>query len=378
LHPRELMLLEMLCTRFAAKSVEIDRAEEHRREHLFAQRLVSMIGALSVLDDRTLLYRNLVEMAADLLEASCASLMLLDDSGENLRIQYALGMQEPLAHSIRVPLGSGIAGRVAKTGFPLLVTDIEKDQRTAIHNRPRFRTKSFISVPLKIKEQTIGVLNLTDKINSCCFNESEINLVTSLTTQASLMFDRITSLEQARKLEKLAITDPLTGLYNRRFLERRLEEELSRSGRQNLSFTVMLIDLDHFKNYNDSCGHIAGDHALRQVATLLRTMAREMDVVTRYGGEEFFIILPGTSTKEAWAAAERIRRAIAQEPFSGEEKLPNGKLTASIGIASFPATGRTAATLIHTADIALYRAKNQGRNQVVIFEQGTPQKVAFI
>jgi diguanylate cyclase (GGDEF)-like protein len=182
------------------------------------------------------------------------------------------------------------------------------------------------------------------------------------------MIDRAETLEKAGKFEQLAITDPLTGLYNRRFLEDRLQEEFSRGERQQQSFCVLLADLDSFKIYNDLCGHLAGDKVLRKVAEIMRLSAREMDVVTRYGGEEFCLILPGTGKKESVFVGERIRRAIEAESFPGESHLPLGRLTASIGIATFPADGVTTNELIHAADLALYGAKQSGRNRLVLYE----------
>ena len=113
-------------------------------------------------------------------------------------------------------------------------------------------------------------------------------------------------------LEELAVTDPLTGLYNRRQLEKRLDEELSRSRRQRLGFSLLLIDLDNFKTYNDLCGHLAGDRALQKTASLLQASAREMDVVTRYGGEEFCVLLPGVDRAGAQATADRLLQAVRQ------------------------------------------------------------------
>jgi diguanylate cyclase (GGDEF)-like protein len=130
----------------------------------------------------------------------------------------------------------------------------------------------------------------------------------------------------------------------------------------------MFIDLDNFKIYNDLCGHLGGDNALRKVADLLKESAREMDTVTRFGGEEFCVILPGTSGKEATLVAERIRTAVEKTSFPRESELPLGTLTASIGLASFPEDGNTATKLINAADIALYKAKSEGRNRLVIFD----------
>jgi len=183
-----------------------------------------------------------------------------------------------------------------------------------------------------------------------------------------LMIDRAALLEKAGQFEQLSITDPLTGLYNRRFLEDRLQEEFSRSERQQQTFCLIMADLDSFKIYNDICGHLAGDNALKKAASLMRRTARDMDVVTRYGGEEFCLILPATGKKESLFIGERIRRAIEAEGFPGESHLPLGRLTISLGVATFPIDGTTANELIHAADLALYHAKELGRNRLILYD----------
>jgi diguanylate cyclase (GGDEF)-like protein len=269
-----------------------------------------------------------------------------------------------------VRMGSGIAGKVAASGTPFLVNDIEVDERIAALNRPRFKTKSFISVPLLFKGEPLGVLNLSDKKNHGIFTKADLNILTPFVNHAAAMIKRAGSLERVELLEQLSITDALTELYNRRFLEKRMEEELNRSERNGLPLTVMLIDLDNFKIYNDVCGHIAGDRALKKAAQVLRNSVREMDVVTRYGGEEFCVLLPGTTKREAIFVAERVRRGIESELFSGEEHLPQGRLTTSIGLSSFPEDGFTATDLINASDVALYQAKAEGRNCIMLSNGG--------
>jgi diguanylate cyclase (GGDEF)-like protein len=158
-------------------------------------------------------------------------------------------------------------------------------------------------------------------------------------------------------------------------LEARFQEELSRCSRLKHHFTIMMLDLDHFKAYNDQCGHIAGDHALKKVALLLKKSAREMDIVTRYGGEEFCLLLPNTGKEEALFVAERIRRAIETEVFPGETALPTGRLTTSIGVACYPDDGEKFETLVNAADIALYQAKSKGRNRLASFEVVSPSLI---
>ncbi|MCK4508036.1 MAG: GGDEF domain-containing protein [Desulfuromonadales bacterium] len=368
LHSRDQALIELLINCLATRLENLKTAEGHQLERQFSSRLVTMISALALVDNRQELYQQILEMSAELLTATSGSLMLLNETNGTLKIEAAKGMTSSLAKTMSVPFGEGIAGRVAKSGFPMLVNDIERDKRVAAKNRPRFKTKSFLSLPLEVEDRLIGVLNLADKKSGTNFTEADLNLIQSFTNHAVLMIDRAATLEKAGMFEKLAITDPLTGLYNRRFLEDRLQEEFSRSERQQQSFCIILADLDSFKIYNDICGHLAGDNALRKTADLLHRSAREMDVVTRYGGEEFCLILPGTTKKESLFVGERIRRAIEHESFPGESHLPLGRLTISIGVATFPTDGVTANELIHAADLALYSAKGQGRNRLVLYE----------
>lgn len=368
LHSRDQAMIELLINHLATRLGTLRTAEDHRVEQQSSAQLVSMISALSLIDNRPELYRQILEMSAELLTATSGSLMLLNETDGTLKIAAVKGMTSSLANSMSVSFGEGIAGRVAKSGFPMLVNDIERDKRVAFKNRPRYKTKSFLCLPLEVEDRVVGVLNLADKANACNFTETDLNLVKSFTHHAVSMIDRAEMLEKAGQFEHLAITDPLTGLYNRRLLESRLQEELSRGERQNQSFCIILADLDNFKTYNDICGHLAGDNALRKVADLMRHCAREMDIVTRYGGEEFCVILPGTGKKESLFVGERIRRAIDVESFPGESHLPLGRLTISLGIAAFPNDGDTANELIHAADLALYRAKTLGRNRLVLYE----------
>ncbi|MCK7471713.1 MAG: GGDEF domain-containing protein [Desulfomicrobium escambiense] len=148
-----------------------------------------------------------------------------------------------------------------------------------------------------------------------------------------------------------------------------MEEELSRSQRHGKQFSLIMADLDNFKYYNDICGHPAGDKALCKVGAALRRAAREMDVVVRYGGEEFCLILPVTGVKEAAFVAERLRRTIEAEVFPGETNLPLGRLTISQGVATYPGDGDTLQQLLAAADLALYRAKELGRNRSVAYLQ---------
>ncbi|HMA44485.1 MAG TPA: diguanylate cyclase [Gemmatimonadales bacterium] len=160
------------------------------------------------------------------------------------------------------------------------------------------------------------------------------------------------------ELERVSVTDGLTGLYNRRRLMEVLSDETRRSQRLKHTFAALMVDVDHFKKYNDGFGHLAGDAVLARVATMLRQATREVDFVARYGGEEFLVMLPETAMPEALEIAERIRSRIAEEAFPGRS------MTVSIGVAEFPLHGQTPEHIIAAADEALYEAKREGRDKV--------------
>jgi len=166
-----------------------------------------------------------------------------------------------------------------------------------------------------------------------------------------------------RRVGRLSITDELTGLFNRRFLLQMLERECLRADRYGADLSLMMIDIDHFKHYNDRYGHLAGDRLLKIFAGRLQRIARKPDVVARYGGEEFVVLMPDTKLRMAVRMADRLRRDIERFPFKDGHTQPGGRLTISIGCSRFE-KDRPGPWLIKSADDCLYRAKNGGRNQV--------------
>lgn len=183
-------------------------------------------------------------------------------------------------------------------------------------------------------------------------------------------------LEKANiELKQMALTDELTKVYNHRYFQMRLQEEISRAHRQGHLVSLMMLDVDFFKQYNDLLGHQAGDEALRQISQILKDNVRIMDAVARYGGEEFAIILPDTGSEQAAMVAHRIRLAVAEYPFAGREEQPGGQVTVSIGIATYPNNADNRHDLIAKADEALYRVKRERKNSVQIyFALSTDQK----
>jgi len=181
-----------------------------------------------------------------------------------------------------------------------------------------------------------------------------------------LMDIRIRKALDERRAQRLAITDGLTGIYNRRYFEERLEEETRRARRYGRPMSLLMFDIDFFKNYNDTCGHLKGDEVLRKIALTLQRYSRETDIAARYGGEEFVMILPETDGQNASRLADRIRMSIAETPFEGESQIPSGKVTVSVGVSCLLA-GEEGYDALERADRALYMSKQNGKNRVTAY-----------
>jgi len=230
-----------------------------------------------------------------------------------------------------------------------------RDEDKTLFKRLRFsdEVETFVAVPLKSEKRIVALLIVEN------LSKSEVDDFTILSAQFALELKKVLLYET---VESLAITDGLTMLYSRRYFLERLEEELRRSVRQRLSFSFLMADIDYFKQCNDTYGHLVGDVALKEIARLIKSTVREIDLVSRYGGEEFSILLPETGKEGAMRVAERLRRRIEHSIIKAyDESL---KLTISIGISCFPSDAKDSNTLIDKADTALYEAKRSGRDRV--------------
>ncbi len=310
------------------------------------------------------LMQAILDKSAELLMAERGSLMLLDEVTNRLLVEAIKGGAEIPEHfSIRP--GEGIAGKVAAMGEPVLVRNLEEDPRFKQKNKGRYKTPSFVSVPLKIDNRIIGVLNLSDKTTGEVFDDDDLKLIQTFATHAAIVLDRNALYTQTEELKRLSITDPLTGLLNRRYLQDRLEDEAARAQRYDRQFCLLMIDLDGFKRFNDTRGHLEGDRVLKQIADVIMRSVRTMDVVARYGGDEFVVILPETGLDLATRIAERIHSDIATRTLFGEGGgLEGNGITASIGVIAYPQHGTTMAQLLEGADRAMYQAKRHGKNKI--------------
>jgi diguanylate cyclase (GGDEF)-like protein len=200
---------------------------------------------------------------------------------------------------------------------------------------------------------------------AACRAAEKIRLIAENQNLIKRLTKKTEALKNANKvLKELAVRDGLTGLFNHRYFQEDLAYEMLRAGRYKRIFSLIFLDIDHFKNYNDTHGHTQGDKLLRTLGQILKNNLRKSDLIARYGGDEFVITLPETAKAETRMVAEKICKTVSDYPFEGRETQPQEKVTLSIGIASFPEDGTDGSSLIHCADQALYQAKKNGRNQV--------------
>ncbi|MFH1877083.1 MAG: sensor domain-containing diguanylate cyclase [Candidatus Omnitrophota bacterium] len=221
----------------------------------------------------------------------------------------------------------------------------------------QLQLKEFLISPVWIKERPAGLIIVDNYITRKKISDEDIRIFNMFVEQAAGALENSQTFEDS--LVK-AHTDPLTGLWNHGYFQYKLDEDLMKAKAKNLPLSIMMIDLDDFKKFNDTYGHMQGDDALRKISDALKSTAHAHDVICRYGGEEFSIILPQTTCEKSWVIAEALRNHISQSDILGN------KFTISIGLASYPGDGLDKDTLIKKADVALYRAKREGKNRIVL------------
>lgn len=329
--------------------------------------------------------QRLAETARRLTDARYAALAVLDAEGKVAQFHTA-GLAEAERQRIgEPPRGRGLLGTLLRDGVPIRIADLARDPRATGFPPHHPVMKTFMGVPIVTRGKVIGGLYLTDKpvlsrspersegaaegTDDQPFTQEDEDLALGLAADAAI------AIENARlfgEVERLAVTDGLTGLYNVRYFYQALERELERSRRYGHRCSLIMLDLDDFKKYNDRYGHLAGDDLLRELADLIRSALREADTAARYGGEEFVVILPETNGDQAVALAERLRETVRDHKFVVREGQRLGRITVSLGVATYSrgaqASSRGSARgdvegLVEAADMALLRAKER-KNQV--------------
>ena len=343
-----------------ASELEILRLREQISERDLLRNAVRKFNeGLKKIDNEDF-WLNLTQISAELLRSERASLLIFNEKSQILQAKAAVGATEDL--TVQAEIGGRVAQNVLQSGEPLMVEKLSQIGLLSAPLERNYRTESFISYPIAIGTRKIAVLNFTDRADRLNFGETELEILRSIAPQIAVAIDHANLKTETGELRQLSVTDSLTGLVNRRYLEERLTEEIKRSNRHGYPMAFLMIDVDFFKSYNDTFGHTEGDKALKIVAHALKETLRGADVAARYGGEEFSILLPQTTSEEAEIIAERVRQRVEQTAF------PSRNITVSIGIANCSLALNACENLISAADKALYEAKAKGRNNVQIYE----------
>jgi len=304
---------------------------------------------------------------SDFLRPDTRFLLLLDEKSNELHYEIAIGAGTDDLKDVRVKLGEGIGGWVAEHGEAVLIEDVRKEPRFSLENEiwaPQAR--SIVCVPVKGRERVLGVIELVNTSRDEHFEEEDLPVLANLADYAAI------ALENARyvqRIHELTITDDCTALYNARHLNFVLDAEIYRSIRYGYEFSVIFIDLDHFKLVNDTHGHLAGSKLLWHVGNLVKGHLRLIDYAFRYGGDEFVVLLPQTSKHNALRVVRRLREILNSKVFLDEEGL-KVKVTASFGVAGFPSDARARRELLRLADEAMYLVKNTTRNNIALVGEG--------
>ena len=303
----------------------------------------------------------IMEKVGLLLKSRNWSLALVDQKAGDLVFEIAVSPAGDLLKGMRLAMGDGIAGWVAARGEPLLVPDVQADSRFArrIDETLSFSTHSVVAVPLRSRERILGVMELVNSLEDGQFNEADLRILTTIADYAAIAIENARNFE---KIRQMTITDDLTGLFNGRHLHQLIGHEVERCLRYGGAMSLVFIDLDRFKQVNDTCGHLVGSKLLSQIGAFIGSRIRKVDMAARYGGDEFIILLPATDKKGALSMAGHLHRQLQEHLFLAEDG-EGMRVTASFGIANFPEDARSKDELIRLADMAMYRAK-ENRNTV--------------
>jgi diguanylate cyclase (GGDEF)-like protein len=263
-----------------------------------------------------------------------------------------------------IPWGSGPSGWVAQHARPLLIQDRTLPLPVGLRGwtPPRTRFLSLLALPIVNKRRTLGVLELTNRADARPFDAADRDLLMQLMGQAAIAIERS---QLHHQQEELAIRDDLTKLFNFRHLDQVLDNEIRRCLRYGSVLSLIFLDLDYFKGVNDRYGHLMGSRVLVEVAELLMRNLRDVDIVSRYGGDEFVIVLPETGIRTTHTITKRLHRAFHRHEFLSAEGI-KVHLTASFGLAGFPDHARNKKDLIRLADQAMYEAKYGGRDRICL------------
>jgi diguanylate cyclase (GGDEF)-like protein len=328
--------------------------------HDVAKALTSSLDLDSIL-------QTIMEKMAEYFRPDTWSLLMVDEQKDELYFAIAVGEKSEALKDVRLKVGEGIAGWVAKHGECVISNDVDRDPRFSkrADELTKMETHSLIAVPLRSRLRVLGVIQLVN-VDRAQFGEQEVFFLQALCDYAAIAIENARWVE---RIQELTITDDCTGLFNARHLYKTLETEVYRSARFGYEFSVLFIDLDHFKQVNDTHGHLIGSKLLAEIGYLVKAQLRLIDFAFRYGGDEFVVLLPQTSKDQALVVAKRLQEAMRASSFCRDEGL-NLNVRASIGLATYPHDARDAHDVIRQADEMMYLVKNTTRDNIGIAQRG--------
>lgn len=306
--------------------------------------------------DPGILLSRIAELICQLIDAKSCSVMLLDAKRERLLAKAAYGLRTERMHSLSFRVGEGVAGWVVEHGESAMINDVSSDSRFVQLPLNQTPISSMLCVPLIARGERVGCVTATSERTNA-FDQNDLEIVRFIAMTIALDIENV-------RLHRVAVTDPLTGAYNREFLMQRLPQEIEAAIERDRTLSVAMVDVDHFKAVNDQYGHGIGDVVLAEVARRLRSAIRAGDLLVRYGGEEFLVVLPKADAGRAWEVGERMRQRVCERAFDVGDGLAL-LLRISVGIAQWRLNEKMLG-LIERADIALYDAKDRGRNRVEV------------
>jgi len=295
------------------------------------------------------------------------ALLLVDEKGEGLRVVAARGFPDESLKGRVIPIADGAAGRACFSRNTVLLTEMPASSRFLFYPDEKRGDGSFITIPLSVGDKSLGVLTVGHPSGEP-FRETEIQFLTSLANQVAVAVDRCRLYSRTKEL---SVRDELTGLYNRRHFQEVVRMEIKRASRFASATSLLMIDVDHFKEFNDTYGHVKGDLMLKELGRLLSEHVREVDTVARWGGEEFVVVLPDTPLTDSVHVAEKLRSLVEEQSVVFCTLLEVSRaITVSIGVSSYPERADSEEALLNSADVALYDAKGRGRNCVSVAGDG--------
>jgi diguanylate cyclase (GGDEF)-like protein len=335
------------------RTSELEKSQAHLEMIYENSRILS--GILDI--DEVI--EGVMEITGKILRYPASGLMLMGP-GDNLIYRGRnIGGQNNFHLKAADSSKFGLVKRAVEQSAPLSVVDIagRKD-----YSPLRSNTRSLMLVPLLAHGKTVGVLTAESPLTGF-FSDKDLNVLSVVARSAAIALENATL---HRKMEELTITDELTGVYNYRYFATKLKEEQRRAARYDLPLSMIMLDIDWFKRFNDTYGHEVGNIVLKGITDVVKRCIRDVDIFARYGGEEFVIILPQTPRDEVAKIGERIRQQIEEATFGGGGGIEELKVTVSVGVSSFPENGRPNEELLSVVDQALYRAKGAGKNMVCV------------